>query len=116
VCRDDSAQAAELPDDPGAGGGEALDQRGPALSLGARFCTQRARGDSWRPGKSNDVVVVTFAASGIVQDDRMCRLQGNAGIHTASQVLVADDASYHSDSGEIDANVDVRVRPVASLP
>jgi hypothetical protein len=80
------------------------------------FARNERVGDSWRPGKSNDVVVVTFAASGIVQDDRMCRLQGNAGIHTASQVLVADDASYHSDSGEIDANVDVRVRPVASLP
>jgi lipopolysaccharide assembly outer membrane protein LptD (OstA) len=74
---------------------------------------RRARvGDKWWPGKSNDLIVVTFAANGIQQDARVFRLQGNAEIHTATQVVEAGDAVYHSDTGEIEAHGDVRVKPV----
>ena len=61
---------------------------------------RRARvGDPWWPGKSNDLIVVTFAASRIQQDAKVFRLEGNAEIHTATQVVDADDAVYHSDRG-----------------
>jgi lipopolysaccharide assembly outer membrane protein LptD (OstA) len=77
---------------------------------------RRARvGDPWWPGKSKDLIVVTFAASGIQQDARVFRLQGNAEIHTATQVVEASDAVYHSDTGEIEAHGDVRVKPVELL-
>jgi hypothetical protein len=73
---------------------------------------RRARvGDPWWPRKSNDLIVVTFAASGIQQDARVFRLQGNAEIHTATQVVEAADAVYHSDTGD----GDVRVKPAGTL-
>ena len=56
----------------------------------------------WWPGRSKDLIVVTFAADGIQQDARVFRLHGNAEIHTATQVVEAADAVYHSDTGEIE--------------
>jgi lipopolysaccharide assembly outer membrane protein LptD (OstA) len=77
---------------------------------------RRARvGDPWWPGKSNDLIVVTFAASGIQHDARVFRLQGNAEIHTAAQTVEANDAVYHSDTGKIEAHGHVRVKPVGML-
>jgi lipopolysaccharide assembly outer membrane protein LptD (OstA) len=73
---------------------------------------RRARvGEPWWPGKSNDLIVVTFAAARIQQDGRAFRLEGAAEIHTAAQVVEAGDAVYHSDTGEIEAHGDVREKP-----
>lgn len=77
---------------------------------------RRARvGDKWWPGNSNDLIVVTFAANEIQQDSRTFRLQGNAEIRTATQVVEAGDAVYQSDTGEIEAHGDVRVKPAQLL-
>lgn len=77
---------------------------------------RRARvGDPWWPGKSNDLIVATFAASEIQQDARVFHLHGNAEIHTATQVVEAGDAVYRSDTGEIEAHGDARVKPTQSV-
>jgi lipopolysaccharide assembly outer membrane protein LptD (OstA) len=78
------------------------------------FARNARVGDPW-PGKSNYVVVVTFAASDIQQDSKVFRLQGKAEIHTAAQVVEADDAVYHSDTGEIEAHGNVLVKPAAVI-
>ncbi len=80
------------------------------------FARNARVGDPWWPGKSNYVVRVTFAASDIQQDAKLFRLQGKVEIHTSIQVIEADDAVYHSDTGEIESRGNVRVKPVGQLP
>lgn len=57
----------------------------------ADFARNARVGDAWWPEKSTDLIVVTFAASAIQRDAEVFHLEGNAEIHTAAQVVEADD-------------------------
>ena len=87
----------------------------PSGSSIAEFARTAKVGDRWFTKGSNDLVVITFAASGIQQKLSVYRLTGEAEIHTTAMTLTADDAVYHSDTGEIEAHGNVRVRPVAPV-
>lgn len=75
------------------------------------FAREAKVGDHWWPGRSNDVIAVTLAASDIQQEKRTYRLTGDAEIHTTTMVFTSDNAIYHSDTGEIEGRGDVRVKP-----
>ena len=79
---------------------------------GADFARHARVGDAWWP-VGDGSIVVTFAASDIRQESRVYRLTGQSEIHTATIDLFADDAVYHSDTGEVEARGNVRVVPVA---
>lgn len=77
---------------------------------GAEFARKAQVGDLWWPG-GPDTIVVTLAADNIRQERREYRLTGNSEIHTSAMTLEADDAVYHSDTGEIESHGNVRVKP-----
>ena len=87
----------------------------PLYRSAAEFARKARVGDRWWPARSNDIVVVTFAASSITSKPKVFRLQGKAEIHTPTMALEADEADYHLDTGEIEAHGNVRVTPAAPL-
>ena len=79
----------------------------------ADFARHAHVGDPWWP-TGTGTVVLTLAASDIRQEQNVDRLTGSSEIHTTTMDLYADDAVYHTDSGEIEARGNVRVKPVAA--
>jgi lipopolysaccharide assembly outer membrane protein LptD (OstA) len=92
--------------------GRELIQADPPYLSAADFARRARVGDAWWPGKSGDLIVITFAATEIRQDSKEFHLLGDAEIHTATQTVQAGDAVYHSDTGEIEAHGNVRVKPL----
>ena len=68
-------------------------------------------GDKWQP-VGPDPITVTLEANGIQSGPGVTRLTGNVEIHTTKLVLLADQAIYHAETGEIDASGNVHITPV----
>jgi len=82
---------------------------------GADFARHAKIGDPWWP-VGGGAIVLTLAADDIRQEQRRYILTGHAEIHTTMMSLAADDAVYHSDTGEIESRGSVRVKPTGPLP
>jgi len=68
-------------------------------------------GDKWQP-VGDDPITVTLEAKSIQSDSEVARLTGNVEIHTTKLVLLAEQAVYHAETGEIDASGNIHVAPV----
>ena len=66
--------------------------------------------------EEHGAIVVTFAATRIESDQNVFRLRGNAEIATNSVIVQAAEANYYWDTGEIDPQGDVRVKPIPYSP
>ncbi len=79
-------------------------------SSGADFARHAKVGDTWWP-VGGGKIVLTMAALDIRHDDTGYQLTGQSEIHTTTTTVTADNAFYHSDTGEIEATGNVRVTP-----
>jgi len=73
-------------------------------------------GDKWWP-VGDDPITVTLEADSFQKPGAMLLtgnvwLTGNVEIHTTKLVLMADQAIYHPETGEIDASGNVHITPV----
>ena len=68
-------------------------------------------GDKWWP-VGDDPITVTLEADSLQSEAGVTRLTGNVEIHTTKLVLMADQAIYHPETGEIDASGNVHITPV----
>jgi lipopolysaccharide assembly outer membrane protein LptD (OstA) len=76
-----------------------------------RFARTAHVGDIWFPVGS-DPITVTLEAASIRSDHAdVTYLNGKVEIHTEKLVLLADQAVYHSETGEIEATGNVQVTP-----
>jgi lipopolysaccharide assembly outer membrane protein LptD (OstA) len=58
---------------------------------------------------------VRFAAQSVQQNSGIVFLKGSVEINLGGYTLLADEAEYHQDTGEIQPRGNVRVKPTSSL-
>jgi lipopolysaccharide assembly outer membrane protein LptD (OstA) len=69
-------------------------------------------GDHWWPVGDGRITVTLEAVSIKTSDSKVIRLSGNVEIHNTKLALLADEAVYHAEFGEIEATGNVRIIPV----
>jgi len=68
-------------------------------------------GDKWQP-VSDDPITVTLEANSIQSEPEVTQLTGNVEIHTSKLVLLAEQAVFHAETGEIEASGNIHIAPV----
>jgi lipopolysaccharide assembly outer membrane protein LptD (OstA) len=91
------------------------------LMLGLAFLPLPAQNNSQRQQRSVTPRVsgygprVHLAAQSLQQNSEVIFLQGNVEINLSDYVMLADDAEYHLDTGEIQARGGIHLKPVPAV-